>query len=202
MIKYAVGNPAPEIQTFLNGQTETISDYLNNNTIIFWEYKRVKENYEEVIRDITDWYDSTHDYPKLGFELVKDMNHIYSGKSLYLDVFGDVVIQKNTINIHAKDAVVYNNNIHMLLHDIQKYNGYTTIVITFKNDKGLRHFTNLVDEKVPFYIIGNHDEIIEKRLNLLVSNNELSFELYDTNMIVLNEDNLFKQKEHKKKGSY
>jgi len=175
---------------------------LSFNSVSFVSSGHVRsENYEEVIRDITDWYDSTHDYPKLGFELVKDMNHIYYGKSLYLDVFGDVVIQKNTINIHAKDAVVYNNNIHMLLHDIQKYNGYTTIVITFKNDKGLRHFTNLVDEKVPFYIIGNHDEIIEKRLNLLVSNNELSFELYDTNMIVLNEDNLFKQKEHKK-GKY
>jgi len=185
-------------QSFLNDSTETISDYLNNNAVIFWEYKRIKENYQEVVRDITDWYESTHDYPKLGFDLIKDMNHIYSGKSLYLDVFGDVVNKKNTINIHAKEAVLYNNNIHMLLHDIQKYNGFTTIIITFKNEKGLRHFINLVDEKIPYYIIGSHDTVIEKRLNLMISENELSFELHDTNMIVLNEDNLFKQKEHKK----
>lgn len=185
-------------QTFLNTKTETILDYLDNKTIIYWEYKRVQENYTEVIRDITDWYDSTHDYPKLGFDLVKDINHIYAGKSLYLDVFGDVVKQKNTINIHAKEAVLYNNNIHMLLHDIQKYNGYTTIVITFKNEKSLRHFINLVDEKVPYYILGTRDSIVEKRLNLVVSVNEISFELHDSNIIVLNEDNLFKQKEHKK----
>jgi len=92
---------------------------------------------------------------------------MHSGKSLYLAVFVDVKQTKKSFNVHAKEAVLYNNNIHMLLTDIQKYNGFTTLIITFRSDKGLKQFTNLVDDKVPFYIIGKQDDIIEKRLNLL-----------------------------------
>ena len=40
-------------------------------------------------------------------------------------------------------------------------------------------------------------EIIEKRINLIVDENSMSFELFNINTIVLNEENLFKKKEHK-----
>jgi len=184
-------------QSFLPYKTQTISDYIDNKTVIFWEHNRVKENYQDVIRDITDWYDSTEDYPKLGFELVRDIHRIYNGKSLYLDVFGDVKSNKKDLNVRAKEAVIYNNNIHMLLNDIQKYNGFTTMIITFHTDKSMGHFINLIDDKLPYNIIGKNDRIVEKRLNLMVSTNQLSFEHHDINTILLTEDNLFKQKEHK-----
>jgi transcription-repair coupling factor (superfamily II helicase) len=184
--------------SFLPYKTQTIIDYIDNSTVVFWENKRILENYEEIINDITEWYGSTNDYPKLGFSLVKDIHHIFAGKSLYMDVFGDAKPHKNSIDVHAKEAVLYNNNIHMLLHDIKKYRGYTTMVVTFQTQKALQQFVHLVDDKVPFHIIGTKDRIIEKQLNLLVSNNELSFEHHDTNLIVLTEDNLYKQKEHKR----
>ena len=184
-------------QTFLPYNTETIQDYLSNQTVIFWEHKRIQDNYDDVIRDITDWYDSTSDYPKLGFELVMDMQHIYSMKSLYFDVFGDVKPTKNAINVRAKEAILYNNNVHMLIKDLNKYDGYTTVVITFFKETSRRHFVDLIEDKAAFQLIGDRDQVIPKRLNLLVSHNELSFELHDANLIVLTEDNLFKQKEHK-----
>lgn len=91
--------------TFLHNQQETIADYLDNKTIVYWDHKKIKENYETVVIDITDWYGATGDYPKLGFNLVKDINHIYSGKSLYLDVFGSVTKTKKQIEIQAKEPV-------------------------------------------------------------------------------------------------
>ena len=51
----------------------------------------------------------------IGFDLIKDINYIYNGKSLYLDVFGDNKNsdKSNVINIRAKETTLYNNNIHM-----------------------------------------------------------------------------------------
>lgn len=184
--------------TFLYNKQETINDYLGNHTIIYWDHKKVQENYETVIQDITEWYTSTGDYPKLGFNLVKDIDHIYSGKSLYLDVFGVTKKIRNHLEVRAKEPVIYNNNIHMLIKDINKYKGFTTIIITFTNQKKLQQFISLVEEKVEYSIIGSKDDIIEKRLNLVVSDNNLSFEFFSINTILLTEDNLYKGKERKK----
>jgi len=184
--------------TFLFNKPETIIDYLENETIIYWDNKKINENYETVVADVTDWYESTGDYPKLGFKLIKDINHIYSGKSLYLDVFGGVKKLKNNIDIRAKEPVIYNNNIHMLVNDLKKYSNFTTIIITLKTSKSLNNFIGLIEDKIDFHIIGKNDNIIEKKLNLVVSENALSFEMFDINTILLTEDNLFKQQERKK----
>lgn len=186
--------------SLLESKPETIIDYIGNEVIVYWEHNKVMDNYADILRDITDWYESTDDYPKLGFNLVKDINYIYSHKSLYLDVFGDnqSLNSKKVVNIRAKEATVYNNNMHMAIQDFIKYNGYTTIIVAFHNDKTLKQFANVVDEKVPYAIIGKNDDIQEKRINLLIDENAMSFELFDINTILLNEENLFQKKDMKK----
>ena len=186
--------------SILESNPETIVDYLGNKTVIYWDHKKIKDNYNEIVRDITDWYESTEDYPKVGFELIKDMNYIFSGKSLYLDVFGDnKLTNKNiTFNVRAKETVLYNNNIHMLLADFKKYDKYTTLIVSFKTDKALKQFVKLVDDKINYSIIGRNDHIIEKSINFIVEENTISFELFDINTILLTEDNLYKRKELKK----
>ena len=184
--------------TFLHNKQETIIDYLDNKTIVYWDHKKIIENYETVIIDITDWYGATGDYPKLGFNLVKNIEHIYTGKSLYLDVFGNIKRTNKQIEIQAKEPVIYDSNIHMLIKDLNKYTNYTTVIITFKDARKLKQFIALIDEKIKFNIIGNKDEIIDKQINLLVSENELSFEFFSINTILLNEENIYKGKERKR----
>ncbi len=184
--------------TFMDDSPETIIDYMNNQIIIYWDYKRIKENNQDILRDITDWYDTTDDYPSVGFDLIKDFNYVYSGKSLYLDVFGDGKSSKEVINIKAKEPVIYNNNIHMAISDFIKYNRYTTVIIAFNKMKSLKKFIELIDEKVEYQIIGEKDNIQNKRINLIVQKEAINFELFNINTIVLTEDNLFKQKELKK----
>ena len=72
------------------------------------------------------------------------------------------------------------------------------MIITFKSIKKLNQFISLIDEKVKFNIIGLKDDIIDNQLNLLVNENELSFEFFSINTILLNEENLYKGKERKK----
>jgi len=184
--------------TFLDEDSETIIDYMDNQVVVYWDYKRVKENYQDIIRDITDWYDSIEDYASVGFDLIKDINYIYSGKSLYLDVFGGNKKTKESFDIKAKEPVVYNNNIHMAINDFKKYHRYVTVIVAFNTMKSLKKFVELIDEKVEYTIIGEKDNIQEKRINLLVQNNAIKFELFNINTIVLTEENLYKQKELKK----
>lgn len=184
--------------TFLEDKPETIIDYMDNQVIIYWDYKRIKESNKEIVRDITDWYEMTGDYAGLGFDLIKDINYIYSGKSLYLDVFGSNKYSNITLDVRAKETVLYNNNLHMAIHDFNKYNRYTTVIIAFKSNKNLKNFIDLTDEKVDFQLIGANDNIQEKRINLIVQPNTVSFELFNVNTIVLTEDNLYRQKELKK----
>ena len=179
---------------------ETIVDYLGNNTVVYMDYKKIKDSYMEIVRDITDWYQNTEDYPKIGFDLIKDINYIYNSKSLYLDVFGDskVKTKANVVNVRSKETTLYNNNIHMAIADFKKYDKYTTFIVAFNSDKSLKQFVNLLDDKVSYSIIGRNDNIQEKRINLIVDENSVSFELFDINTILLTEDNLFKRKELKK----
>lgn len=185
--------------TLLYDKPETLSDYINGDTIIYYDYANIKDNYSDVIRDISDWYENTNDYPKLGFKLVKDLEHIYSGKSLYLDTFNDQTNKvKSIFNVRAKETTLYNNNIHMAINDFKKYHNFTTTVITFKTKKSQQLFVELLDDKVKYNIIGNQDSIVEKQLNLIISDRMISVELFDVNLIVLTEDNLFKKKQLKK----
>ena len=184
--------------TFLEEKPETIIDYMDNQIIIYWDYKRIKESYKEIIRDITDWYDIARDYANIGFDLIKDFNYIYSGKSLYLDVFQNENNKITTIDVRAKDTIIYNNNIHMLINDLIKYDRYITIIIAFKTLTSLKKFVELIDEKVEYQIIGINDNIQQKRINLIVLEHTISFELFNINTILLTEENLYKQKELKK----
>ena len=183
---------------FLNEKPETIVDFMDNQTVIYWDYKKIKESYKDIIRDITDWYDNTNDYASIGFDLIKDINYIYNGKSLYLDVFSGSEKSKTSLDVRSKDTVLYNNNIHMVISDLVKYDCYTTVVIAFKSIKSLKKFVELIDEKVKYQIIGKNDDIKAKRINLITQEHTISFELFNVNTIVLTEENLYKQKELKK----
>ncbi len=184
--------------TILKSKPETILDFIDNQIVIYWDNNRIIDNYKVIISDITDWYENTDDYPKIGFDLVKDINYVYAEKSFYLDMFGDNKTIKNTINVQAKEPMIYNNNLHMAINDFKKYNGFTTVIIAFNTAKSLNKFTELVEEKFDYRIIGVNDEVQEKRINFIVQNNAIPFELFNINTIVLNEDNLFAKKELKK----
>ena len=136
-------------------KSDTIIDYLNNKQVIFFDEKRIKENYRDILRDITDWYETTNTYPKIGFELIKDINHIYSEKTIYMDIFDNYKKSKNiadVIRLKGKEATLYDNNYHMIINDLKKYNNYITTVITLENTEKLNKFIDILDNKVEYKI--------------------------------------------------
>ncbi len=188
--------------TLLYDKPETISDYVGNETVIYFDYSKITDNNEAVLYDIQEWYDSSHNYPQLDFKLIQDIQHIYNKKVLYFEPFSDSLKNvKHVINVRAKEPVLYNNNLHMAISDFKKYNNFTTVVLQFQSDKTLKQFVNLIEDKLSYGIIGKNDAILPKKLNLIVDSSNVNFELFDINMIALSEDNLYQQK-HVNKAKY
>lgn len=185
--------------TLLYDRPESITDYVDGDTVFFYDYEKIKDNYNSIVMDISDWYNSVNDYPKIGFELIKNLEHIYSGKSLYLDLFGNRSLQiKNELSIRSKETTLYNNNMHMLLKDMKKYHNFTTVVLSFENQKKAKAIFEIFDDKVPYQVIGNKDDIQNKKINILIGEKIPSVEFFDVNTVFLTEDNIFKKSETKK----
>ncbi|MCF7925077.1 MAG: transcription-repair coupling factor [Candidatus Izimaplasma sp.] len=184
--------------TFVYDKQETISDYLNNNMVVFWDNKQIKDNYKNILHDITEWYQSTNDYPKLGFQFIRDIEHIYNGKTLQLDVFGDKNQTANALNVRSKEVTEYNGNIKLLIDDLKKYHTFTTTILTFQSHQKLIDFTKLIEDKVPYQIIGKNDVISPNQLNIIESDYNNPIEFFSINTILLSEASIFHKKQTKK----
>lgn len=185
--------------SFVYDKTETISDYVGNHTVFFWDKKGVTENYENVIFDVSEWIQSTGDYPKLGFELIRDMDHVFNNKEINFHVFGDKLLSQDKVDVRSKEITSYHSNLELLVHDLKKYHRFTTTIITFKDDKKRRDFIKLIDERVPYVLVGKNDEVHPKKLNLVVSTFDNSVEFFSINTIFLSERQLFEKKKTKSK---
>lgn len=185
--------------SFVFDKPQTISDYLGNHSVFFWDKKNVEENYENVVYDISEWIQTTGDYPKLGFDLVRHIDHVYNNREINLNVFGDEVKSKIKIEIRSKEITTYHHDFNLLLHDLKKYNRFTTTIISFKEKAKLDEFAKRIDETVSYAIVGPKDEIKLKSLNLIVSDFDNSIEYFSINTIFVSERQLFDKKKTKKK---
>merc|ERR1711879_1050438 len=161
--------------SFVFDKPQTISDYLGNHSVFFWDKKNVEENYENVVYDISEWIQTTGDYPKLGFDLVRHIDHVYNNREINLNVFGDEVKSKIKIEIRSKE------------------------ITTYKEKAKLDEFAKRIDETVSYAIVGPKDEIKLKSLNLIVSDFDNSIEYFSINTIFVSERQLFDKKKTKKK---
>lgn len=184
--------------SFLYDKLETITDYLGKHKVLYFELEKIKDHYHGVIEDIKDWYETSNDYPKLGFDLVADMNMIYHSQEITFEALSRTTNHKQEFVIRSKEPIPYQNNLHMAIKDIKKQIDYTTVIVAFENDKKRANFIELIDQKLPFTVIGQSDQIEENKLNLMVEKETIPIDFFDVNTIILNETSLFHQRETKK----
>jgi transcription-repair coupling factor (superfamily II helicase) len=183
---------------FIYPKLETISEYLGDHKVLYFELEKIKDHFHVIVEDIKDWYESSDDYPKLGFDLIEDMNRLYHSQEIVFEALSKTSKHKKEIAVRSKEPIPYQNNIHMAIKDIKKQINYTTVVIAFENKKKRDNFVELIDQKIPYTLLGTEDSIKEKQLNLMVNKETIPTEFFDANTIVLNETILFHQKETKK----
>jgi len=185
--------------SFLGEKLETISDYLDHPIVIYINKDYVKKSYHQIRDDLAQWTVDTQDYPKLGFDFIRDLDTIYHEKSLYLNPFS--VNEKNlkSLALRAKEANPYEDNLHMLIKDLVKYENYVTVLITINDDTRLKKMIAELEDHVDIKVLGPNDAPFSKKINITKSDNPLSFEWMDINFILLTEKQLFHDSKKVKK---
>jgi len=184
--------------SFLYDKLQTITDYLGDHKVLYFEQDKIKDHAHVVVEDIKDWYESSNDYPKLGFDLIEDIDHLYHPQEIVFEALSKARRNKGEIVLRSKEPIPYQNNIHMALKDIKKQVNYTTVIIAFDQKKKRDNFVELLDQKIPFVLIGQEDDIQDKQVNLILEKETIPTEFFDANTIIMNEATLFHQKETKK----
>jgi transcription-repair coupling factor (superfamily II helicase) len=183
---------------FLYEHLETIKDYIGEHKVLYFELEKIKDHYVGVVEDIKDWYETSNDYPKLGFDLIGDMNLFYHKQEITLEALSKASNNKHEFMIRSKEPIPYQNNLHMAIKDLKKQIGYTTVIIAFENDKKRANFIELIEQQIPYTVIGLRDDIEEKKLNLIIDKETIPTEFFDVNTIIINETTLFHHRETKK----
>ena len=186
---------------FMDDKLETISDYFEDPIVVLVRENKVRESYEAIVNDLSEWMMELDDYPKLGFQFIKDLDHIYRYKTVALNGLEVTKKSQNVIKVRAKETPHYDNNYHQLFNDLKKYDRYTTVLITSHVEERLKSLEQQAENLIELKRLRPQDRLFENRINLVHTENALSFEWFDTNLIVLNDHSLFKTTE-KPKSKY
>ncbi len=178
---------------------ETLSTYLEDPFIIHIESDKIHHAYMQLLRDLEQWYASNASYAQLGFELIRDIDHIYTPKKIMLNTFKSSNNKHFTMPLRAKESMQYENNMHMLIKDLKKYDKYITVLITIQDKDKRDKLYTLLEDHVDIKLLGKDDIPFKKKVNIMQSDNPLSFEWFDAEFLLLNEDNIYKETTHKRK---
>lgn len=178
--------------TFLDAKLETLSDYLDEPFVIYINKDYVNKAYHQIRDDLSAWVMDTEDYPKLNFEFIRDLDTIYHDKALYFNPFALNEKRLKSFSFRAKEGNPYDQNMHVLIKDLKKYENYVTVLLTIEDETRLKKMIAVLEEHVDIKYLGPNDSPFPKKINITRSANPLSFEWMDTNFILLNEDKFFK----------
>ncbi len=183
---------------FMDTPLETISDYLNKPLVIHIKDNKIKQSYDTIVHDLTEWVMDMNDYPKMDFAFIKDLNRIYHDKKIILNDLESLHNEKDAIRVRAKHTPFYENNFHQLLNDLKKYDHYTTVLITIENEKRFEAFYDQLEGSIDIKRLGRNDTLFPNRINIVRGESHNAFEWFDTNLIVLNESAIYQETEQKK----
>ncbi len=183
---------------FLDEDPETITDYLDDPLLVTIDHERIKSAYVHIRDDLAEWMMESGDYPKLGFSFLKDPDKISYAKRIALNPLPMEEPSAVRIPLRVKEGIRYNNNIHMFMKDLKRYEGHVTVLVTLTDEKRLDRLTDILEGKVPYRILGSDDPPFKKSLNLVVQDNPLSFEWFDASFVLLSDADIFKEVSPKK----
>ena len=185
--------------SFSGEKLETMSDYMNDPFILFIESEKIKTAYRQLLLDLDDWMSENGDYPKIGFDFLKDINRVYYRHKIAFNTFKSKEKIPFSMPLRAKESMSYEGNIHMLIKDLKKYEGYVTVLITLQSDERIERLIQTLEEHLNVKRLGKDDAPFKKAVNIQQSSNPLSVEWFDAEFILLNDEKIFGTKEKKAK---
>lgn len=164
----------------------SIVDYLDNKTVIFFDYDNVKNQAFSIENEITEYFNQYKDYFRIDSLLNNNSTYTFK-KEIYFTKTKQFFALKE-LDFNISDVVNYNNRLDLFNIDLLKAYKGKTIIISL-SDKSFNVFCDFLNEKNISY---NVNEIIKGSINILKDTPLLSLEILDIDSVFITEDKLFK----------
>ena len=183
------------LNILLNGNINSLYDYMNDPITVFKNYKQIKLSYLNMLEQITEYRnDRDKDFTD---NYMFELDDIKCDKVIYyntIDNLIDEIDKKYVTNFSIKEVDNFNENIELINNYISNNlsKGYT-IIIALK-DFQIKSFSKYIKEQ---YLITNPTNIMKNRVNVIKLELNKGF-VYD-DIILLTENELFNKKINKAK---
>jgi len=190
---------------FITSKRNTILDYIDHPTVIFMDNHRIKEQVKIMIEEIKDWYLTTSDYPKMGFDLIYPIDEMTFEKRVDIDYFeyADKGEYKSEFSLFGKEILSYRSNLDLFVSDIRTEVGRNTLILAISTKKNFVEIKSLLEEnKIPFVINQEGNPFQKGKLNLVESDQYFDVISDVLNLHIITESTIYQLKNIKKKGRY
>lgn len=188
--------------TFLEEPLETISDYYDEPLVVLVNEPKIQNAIDHIAGDLGDWLVASDDYAKLGFDFLRDFNRIYRAQTVKITGLEGATPHQDALVLRGTHTPMHDGNFHQLMHDLKKYDGHTTVLVALKDKRRLEAFVERVEEALPIVRLGEDDALRAKRINIMHCDMPLTFEWFDANVVVLNDEAIYGDVEKRPRPRY
>ncbi|MGE0003491.1 MAG: transcription-repair coupling factor, partial [Candidatus Izemoplasmatales bacterium] len=190
---------------FLTPNKSTILDLATNPQIWFLDHHRILDQIDLMSSEIGEWYLSTDDYPRMGFDLMYAMTDLRIDHAVYVDYFEYLGVhpQAEKISLFGKEVLSYQGNTKLFVQDMRSEIGRKTLVLAVSSYKERSALTALFEEEnIPHMLLGDNDKLRENQVNILINSSYFDLTSDVLNLRVISSQTIFQSKSIRRKGRY
>ncbi len=192
-------------RTFLHEKSKNILDFIENKTVMFFDYHRIKDQYEAIKRDLADWFDQAGDYAKMEFDFLIPLEKIWPEQSVYLEYLHNESQRpcKQKISIAANEPLKFEENINLLLNELRILKNKKTVILSMASYRSRTEICEILSENnLDYELVGETDQLSQDKINIIVSDCYFDFASEALGLVIITEKALKKHAISKRKGKY
>jgi transcription-repair coupling factor (superfamily II helicase) len=155
--------------------------------------------------EIADWYASTNDYARMGFEMLYDLSSVRSGSLVALDILEHSYPSTfdTNVKIRSREPVHYEGDLGQFLRDAAGSLRKNFVIVALSTTKIRDNLVDMLEEKeIPFLLLGEKDEAVRDKVCVVASDRFFDLSLETGGIIVVTDAALSRKREATRRGRY
>lgn len=180
---------------------KTILEFTKNPKIYIVDTPKIRLAEERVLSDLDEYCRSVKGYTIFKLDYFMKLDTLLN-KFRYLEAEGLLSSRKpNAYSVYAKETDTFHGDINAFSLEMLRLNANKkTTLLCIEDQTRMSQLINTLDEHQISYNVS--DNILEGTINILKSSYPFSFDLYDKNIIIHNEQSIFKPNQIHRKIRY
>ncbi|MBU0997507.1 MAG: transcription-repair coupling factor [Firmicutes bacterium] len=190
---------------FITKKHLTILDLIEKPTVFFMDYHRIIDQYDLMVEEISDWYLSTDDYPKMSFELLYSLHELNYNQGVFIDFFEFKYKQTfdTALSFFGKEVLSFQGNTELFISDIRSDIANKTVIITASSLKMRTEIVDMMElNHLKYQLLTDNDLLYENQINIIVSDHFFDITSDTLGLRVITEPSIFKLRNIRRKGRY